>query len=82
MGMMNRESEENLFLLHSISKSVDVLSSVEHLMHKHIKEDTSDGSFFYQKDSRVCRRMRIIVRLTSWVLVHLPQQLYLWYVHY
>ena len=34
MGMMNRESEENLFLLHSISKSVDVLSSVEHLMHK------------------------------------------------
>lgn len=80
---MNRESEGNPFLLHSISKSLDVLSSVEHLMYKHIKmRITSDGSFFYQKDSTVCRRMRVIVRLISWVLVHLPPQLYLWYVRY
>ena len=80
---MSRESEGNPFLFYAISKSLEVLNTVEHLMHKHLKmKITSDGSFFYQKDSIVGRRMRMIVRLISWVLVHQPRQWYLWCVRY
>ena len=57
---MNRESQANPFILQSLVKSLGVLSSLKQLMHKHIQlRLTSDGSFFYQKDSKVCMEIEI-----------------------